>query len=128
MKLKNNKLLYILFLQFSVIIYTMAGVCSKYASSFELLSVQFILAYVIEIVILGIYAVLWQQIIKNIDIFVAYANKGTSLLWSLLWAVILFKENITINNILGIIVVMIGVMLINSESTPGNPGGDTHDN
>lgn len=111
-----KNILFIFFLQLSVIIYTMAGVCSKYASSYDMFSLQFILIYCLEIVILGIYAVLWQQIIKRIDLFVAYANKGSSLLWSLLWAKLLFKESITISNILGIIVVMFGIILINTDS------------
>lgn len=116
MKSGQNKILIFVLLQISVIIYTMAGVCSKLAASVSLFSVKFILLYGVEILILGIYAVLWQQIIKKTDIFVAYANKGTSLLWSLLWAIILFSEKITLFNVIGIIIVMTGVILISTDS------------
>lgn len=115
----KNHVITFIFLQLSVIIYSLAGVCSKYAAAYKFLSIKFIVIFIIEIGILGIYAILWQQIIKSIDIFIAYANKGTSLLWSLLWAIMLFNEKITINNIIGIIIVMIGVILISSESSGG---------
>lgn len=122
MKTKRNSLLFILLLQLSVIVYTLAGVCGKYAANYEVLSIQFICIYCIEVAILGVYAIMWQQIIKNTTIFVAYANKGTALLWSLLWAVFLFKETISLNNIIGIIVVTAGVLLINSDSLTNKSG------
>ena len=74
-----------LFLQLIVIIYTLSGVMGKFASAHPFLSLEFILFYGAEIVILGIYAILWQQIIKRFDLSVAYANRSIALLWSMLW-------------------------------------------
>lgn len=111
----SNRISNFIFLQFSVIIYSSAGVISKCASAYPVMSMPFILLYMAEIAILGIYAIIWQQIIKKIDISVAYANKGTALLWSLVWAILLFKETITPGNIAGVIIVTIGVIIINSD-------------
>ena len=103
------------FLQLVVIIYTLAGVSAKFASFEKFLSFKFILLYGLEILILGIYAVLWQQIIKHIDLSVAYANRSMALLWSMLWAFIIFREKITIRNLLGVIIVIIGTLIVNTE-------------
>ena len=55
-----------------------------------------LLLYGAEIGVLGIYALCWQQVIKRVELSVAYANRAMALLWSLLWAVLLFGEQITV--------------------------------
>ena len=104
-----------LFLQGAVILYTLAGVAGKLASGQGFLSWDFILLYGAEIMILGVYALIWQQIIKRYDLSVAYANRSMALLWSMLWAYLLFHENITWKNALGAVIVMAGTMIVNGE-------------
>ena len=111
---KNNNLKYILILQFIIMIYTLSTVVAKFASGQEFLSKGFIIYYGIEIFILGIYAILWQQIIKKFDISIAYANKAISLFWSLIWAILFFHEVVTIKNVIGVIIVIIGTLVVNS--------------
>ena len=78
---------------------------AKFASGQEFLSFKFILFYGIEILILGVYAIIWQQLIKKFDISVAYANKAMGLLWSIVWAILIFNETITIKNVIGVIII-----------------------
>lgn len=106
-----------LLLQVVVIIYTLAGVAGKYASTHAFLSLPFILCYGAEIIALGIYAILWQQIIKRFDLSVAYANRSIALLWSMLWAAILFQEKITVQNLIGVAIVIAGTMIVNGEKS-----------
>ena len=112
---KNNFIKNIILLQAVIMIYTFSTVAAKFASGQEFLSFKFILFYGIEILILGIYAILWQQIIKKFDLSIAYANRAIALLWSIVWAIIFFKENITINNVIGVIIVIIGTIIVNSD-------------
>lgn len=116
-KIINKKKLVkdVIFLQIIIAIYTISTVTAKFASNEEFLSVNFIFFYGVEIVILGIYAILWQQIIKKFEISVAYANRAMSLLWSIVWAIVFFHETITVKNILGVIIVIIGIMVVNSD-------------
>ena len=65
--------------------------------------------------ILGVYAILWQQMIKRFDLSVAYANRSMAILWSLVWAVVFFHERITINNVLGVLIVLAGTVLVNTD-------------
>ena len=113
--INKNFIKNIILLQSIIMIYTLSTVAAKFASGEQFLSFRFILFYGIEIFILGIYAILWQQIIKKFDLRIAYANRSMALLWSIVWAIVFFKENITINNIIGVIIVIIGTMVVNSE-------------
>ena len=112
---KNNRLKQILLLQCVVLLYTTSGIFAKLASSQGFLSFGFILFYGAEIFVLGIYAILWQQIIKRTELSLAYANRAIALLWSMLWAFLFFGETITLKNIIGVIIVIIGTMIVNSE-------------
>ena len=60
----------------------------------------------------GVYAIAWQQVIKKFSLSTAYANKSVYLLWSQIWAVVIFHENLSIQNIIGILVVLIGVWTV----------------
>ena len=105
----------LLYLQIIIIIYTFSGVAGKFASLSSFLSVGFIFFYALEILILGVYALLWQQIIKKFDLSVAYANRSIALLWSMIWAVIFFSEQITVKNVIGVFLVIIGTIIVNGE-------------
>ena len=112
---KKTKLKEIFILQIVIAIYTLSTVFAKFASGQEFMSFKFILYYGLEMLILAIYAIVWQQLIKKFDISVAYANKAMGLLWSIVWAILIFNETITIKNIIGVIIVIIGTIIVNSE-------------
>ena len=60
----------------------------------------------------SIYAIAWQQVIKKFSLSTAYANKSVYLLWSQIWAVVIFHENLSVRNIIGILVVLTGVWVV----------------
>lgn len=105
----------VLLLQGVIIIYTLSSVTAKFASGQELFSLAFFMFYGLEVVILGIYAIAWQQIIKKFDLSVAYANRAMAILWSAVWAILLFHNHLTLKNAAGIVLVMIGTIVINSD-------------
>jgi len=76
-------------------IYTTSGVFSKLASQREFLSPGYIAFLACTVGVLGIYAVLWQQIIKRMDVSLAYMFKGTGVVFGLLLAHFVFGEAIT---------------------------------
>lgn len=106
----------ILFLQAVIMIYTGSSIAAKFAASQELLSLKFCLFYGIEIMILGIYAISWQQIIKRFELSVAYANRGMVIVWSMLWAALIFGDEITPSNIIGVGLVVIGTIVVNLDT------------
>ena len=78
----------------------------------ELLSIKFFLLYGGIVLILGIYAIVWQQIIKYMPLSTAYANKAITVVWGILWGVLFFQETVSWNMIIGAIVVIIGVIIV----------------
>ena len=107
----------ILVLQIVIAIYTLSTVMAKQASGQPLFSVGFFGFYGAELLILGIYALLWQQMIKKFELSVAYTNRAMALLWSLISAVVIFKDNITVKNVIGVALVIAGTIIVNGGRT-----------
>ena len=114
---KNQKLnlLMLVILQATVCLYTVSGIAAKLASNYEFLSLGFILCYGLEIFVLGLYAIVWQQIIKRVDISIAYANRAVAVFWTMLWSFLLFNEQITIQNLIGVAIIFVGTWVVNSS-------------
>lgn len=107
----------IIILQLIVIIYTMSGIFGKMATDGnEFLSPMFFLFIALDIGVLAIYAIFWQQILKRFDLHVAYANRSLAIFWSLVWSVVIFKDKITFFNILGTIIIFAGILLVTSNA------------
>jgi multidrug transporter EmrE-like cation transporter len=64
------------------------------------------------IVVIGTYAILWQQVLRRIELSTAYMFKGTTLIFTMLIAALLFGEAITGMNILGSILIVAGITLL----------------
>lgn len=109
---KKAKLIDIAFLQLSILILSLTGILAKKAAMVRFLSVEFITYYCLELIIIIIYAVMWQQILKRFEMLVAYANKGSIIIWTFIWAGVFFKETITIHNVIGAVFVIIGVSMV----------------
>lgn len=104
----------ILILQLIIMIYTFSSICAKLASGQETLF-RLLFFTGLEFLCLAVYAILWQQAIKKFDLSVAYANRAMVLLWSMIWAVLVFHDTITLKNILGVALVIAGTFVINTE-------------
>ena len=108
-----NKIVAVLSLQGAVLIYSLTTVISKLVSGYDFFSKQFIILYLVDFAVLGIYAILWQQLLKRFELSVAYANKAMTLLWSLLWSTLLFHEKVTPARCIGVLFVIAGTIMIN---------------
>ena len=53
--------------------------------------------------------------IKRVDLSFAYANRAVAIAWSMLWAAVIFGETITAQNLIGVGIVLIGTMLVNTD-------------
>lgn len=109
---QNSNLKYFVYLHILLAVYSLSGVCSKTASTHTFLSLPFIFWYGLVILNLGIYAVVWQQIIKHLPLTTAYANKAVTIVWGILWGALFFHEAVTWNMIVGAIVVIAGVIVV----------------
>lgn len=98
-------------LQIALFILSFGAVCSKMAGRQEFLSLPFFAFYGALILILFVYAIIWQQVLKRISLVVAYACKGIGIIYGIIWGIVFFKEQITWKMIAGAVLVLIGVYI-----------------
>ena len=111
MNTNYHRLKTFLFLHLMLMIYSLSGVCSKKAAQAGFLSIEFCLFYGLLIVLLGFYAVCWQQIIKRLPLTTAFSNKAVTIVWGIIWGVIFFREAVSPGKIVGAIAVIVGVVM-----------------
>ena len=112
--MKKIGIKHIILLQAIVVIYTVSGIMAKFASAGETLE-RVILFFGLDLMFLGIYAICWQQMIKIFPLSVAYANRAMALLWSAVWAKIVFGEQIGVKQMIGIAFVILGTLVVNTD-------------
>ena len=125
---KRNSFKYLIVLNVLLLLYSFSGVFSKKAGQysdafFEFCKAllygkasaftpdvrSFVLFYGGVFLLLGIYAIVWQQLLKHISLTTAFCNKAVTIVWGMLWGVLIFSETITWNMILGAGIVVAGV-------------------
>lgn len=120
---------YIIILHIFLGVYSMTGIASKLAAGEEFLSFRFILFYGLVLFGLFLYAIGWQQIIKHMPLISAYANRGVTVIWGLVWGYFIFSEKITARSLIGAAIIICGIVLIvtadaKEESAAAEDTGD----
>ena len=91
------------------------------------MSFEFCAFYAGMLIILVIYAIGWQQILKRLPLTLAFANKAITIVWGIVWGAVFFQEAITPPMVIGGALVMAGVVLFSiadgEESREGAEGG-----
>ena len=100
---------------FVFFVYSISVVFAKMASGNEFLSKKFILLYAVQILSLAIYAVLWQGCLKKTSLSKAFSNKAVTIIFGLIFGLVLFNEHISLFQIVGVGIVMIGIRMVNSD-------------
>ena len=103
------------FLHISILIYSVTIVLSKLAAGYSFLSLGYIICYGGMVAVLGIYAILWQQVIKRFEPSVAYSHKSVTVIWALLISAVLFGESITFGNVIGTALIVCGVVMVSQN-------------
>ena len=109
-KKKNVPVLYTA-LHLSLLFSSLGGVCSKMAGR-QTDRVGFLLWYGAVLMIMAVYAIVWQQILKHLPLTQAYSNKPVGLIWGMVWGRLFFGEAITARMILGALIIFAGVWLV----------------
>ena len=93
-------------------LYACVGICTKMAALQPPMSWPYLLWFGGAIAIIGAYALCWQQVLRRIELSTAYMFKGTTLIFTMLIAALLFGEAITIPNIIGSVIIITGITLL----------------
>ena len=119
MKKEKGRLGVYLALHGLLVLFSFVAVLNKVAGREPFLSFRFLLFYGTSVFILGVYALLWQQIMKRLPLTMAYANKAVTVVWGLLWGWLFFEEKPTVTKIIGAVVIIAGVVLYAFSSDEG---------
>ena len=95
----------------ALMLFSFNSACGKAASAYSVLSWGFIAFYGTGIVFLGLYAVLWQQVLKHFDLSAAYSVKPIALLLSMLWGILLFHEQVKWTMAVGAAMILVGIRI-----------------
>ncbi|MBQ1525326.1 MAG: EamA family transporter [Firmicutes bacterium] len=112
--LDNKRNVYIMAFA-AIFLESLTSVCLKKGGQYPFLSFGYLAWFLIAVVILGVYAVTWQLILERLPLSTAYLRKGVSYVLIFLWAALLFHETITVKQIIGIIVITIGMVVSMSD-------------
>lgn len=106
-----------LLLHISLLFSSLSGVCSKMAGRYtdNIFSKEFIFWFGLVFLIMFVYALVWQQVLKKFPLTVAYANRPVTLIWGILWGALIFDEKITWNMLAGAAVIFVGIWLVTGE-------------
>jgi len=98
------------------VLFSLSGVLIKFASMameeygfFSIPTLFFIACFCTT---LAVYAFFWQKVIVHLPLSTAYFGKSLTVFWSLVWAWLLFGENISLLNITGAAVIAAGVIIM----------------
>lgn len=98
-----------------LMLYSLSSVCSKLAGQAEFMSLRFILCYGGTLFLLFLYAIAWQQIIKALPLTLAFANKAMTVVWGIVWGVLIFQESVTPGKLLGVALIIAGIILFSAS-------------
>ena len=119
--LKQNRFETRLILLFSLIIFPVflqaaSGICGKYAAMTVKDASLFITVtngfYLLSLIFLILQAIVWQQALIHYPLFYAYPFVSLVNFVILISSAILFNEQITMNNILGLILISLGIWML----------------
>lgn len=108
---KQNRGKILLLLSISLIIQSLSSVFIKFAGKYETLSKEFLFFYALAVLCLGVFAIMWQLLLELIPLTTAYLRKGILYILILIWSVILFQEKVTLFNIIGSIIIIVGISI-----------------
>ena len=102
-------------LLFVFLIYSSANIFMKLSSLGESLIITLFFLFC-AFGVLGVYAILWQQVLKRIPLTTAFMFKSVTVIYGMAFASFLFKEQISANNIAGACMIIVGIIILGWKS------------
>lgn len=107
----KKKSVWLCILHIALLIYSAGGIFSKTAAQATFGSWKFFLLYGGVLGTLAVYAVIWQQVIKHLPLTTAFANKAVTVVWGMILGFLVFKETVSIRQIVAAMIIIAGIVL-----------------
>lgn len=112
---KKTKLNSIFLMHAAFLVYTLYPLLGKFATRYELLSFPFLALYCVVFGVLFVYAILWQQVLKKIPLTTAIANKSITIVWGMIFGLLIFREQVSLKMIIGAFLILSGILILSTE-------------
>ena len=106
-----NKTVQYVVLVLVYLFYACISVIMKYTGLQQPLTIEWCVGFVLLVATLGVYAIAWQQILKRIELGVAYMFKGLSLFFIMLLLALCYGEPITPMKLLSTGIIVMGIVV-----------------
>lgn len=93
------------------LLYALVSLLAATVARLPLFSSMFLLGVGGVFVLFGLYAIVWQQLLKRLPLSLAYMFKGTSLLFVLLLSALFLGDAVTWQNLVGATLIIVGIVL-----------------
>ena len=110
-------------LHLSLVINSIQGVFSKLAGKEKFMSLRWIMFFGFMFLTMLVFALAWQQVLKHMSLTFAFTNKPITIIWGLVWGVLIFQEKVTWNMVLGSVIILVGIMVGVSGGQPQQKTG-----
>ena len=98
-------------LHMMLLLYSAGPVFSKLAAAQAHINARFLVCYGMVVLLLGLYAIGWQQIIKRLPLTTAFSNKAVTVVWGIIWGALFFHESVTIGKLIGAALIVTGIVI-----------------
>lgn len=121
MQFKNSVKWYVV-LHIIFLIYAFSALLGKQAGTYSVGNMGFLLLYGGSLACMGIYALVWQQVIKHLPLISAYASKAVTVLWGLAFGALVYGERISARQMLAVCLIAAGIILLafSDRNSAGN--------
>lgn len=95
--------------------------CESFSSVFlklagrETVLYRYLFFYGCAVAVMGLYAIAWQLILEKLPLTTAYLRKGVTYVLIFVWASLIFGEQITPQQIVGIVIIIAGMVVSMSD-------------
>ena len=106
---------YFSFIILAIIFQSMSGIfgkCAALSVAPSIIAIVTNMFYILSLGCLGLQAIVWQQALRYFPLSVAYPCISITSFVVLFFAAILFNENVTHMNIIGLIIVTMGIYIL----------------
>lgn len=119
---KSGKVKYFVLMHAALFLLSFSGVFAKLVAQSEWYSIKWFLMYGVVFIVLGIYALAWQRILKGLPLTMAFSNKAITLFWGMVWGALIFGEHISARMIIGAAIIFLGIIIVSSDEVSEDDG------
>ena len=103
-------------LHIAFFIFSLSAIFAKLASRHDFFSFDFFMLFGANLLMLVIFALLWQIVLKKSKLSTAYANRGIVVIWGMLWGSLIFNEQLTIMKIIAAALIISGMIILGNAN------------